>query len=105
MVSRRLYWDDAWATLSLVLLLGLSISLTLAIPTMYEVLNVGAGLELPTLTFMPDASKYLKLQFAMTILFWSCIWSVKGKKVSGTQLRSSHLTKVPQRVSLPFIDD
>lgn len=27
---------------------------------------------------MVRASGYLKLQFASTILFWSCLWAVKG---------------------------
>lgn len=45
---------------------------------MYEVLDVGAGLEQPGATFLSDASFYLKLQFALTVLYWSCLWAVKA---------------------------
>lgn len=45
---------------------------------MYQVLNVGAGLEMPSASFMSDSSFYLKMQFALTILYWSCLWAVKA---------------------------
>lgn len=77
-VSRRLYVDDGWAFTGIVLLLGLSICLTIAIPSMYELLNVISGVKKPGPTFYSDASYYLKAQFAQTILFWSCLWAVKG---------------------------
>ncbi len=77
-ISRRLYIDDAWASLALLILLGLSLVLTVAIPSMYLVLDVGSGLEKPDETFMSNASLFLKLQFALTILYWSALWAVKA---------------------------
>ncbi|MCJ1273487.1 hypothetical protein MMC21_001279 [Puttea exsequens] len=77
-VARRLHTDDAWSGLALAILLGLAITLTVAIPDMYQLLNVGAGLEKPGADFLSNASEYLKLQFALTILYWSCIWAVKA---------------------------
>ncbi|KAG8529863.1 uncharacterized protein KY384_005344 [Bacidia gigantensis] len=72
-ISRKLYWDDALATGALLALLGLCIALTLAVPGMYAVLQVGSGLRKPTATFLDDASRYLKLQFALSILYWTCL--------------------------------
>lgn len=77
-ISRRLYFDDAWASLALLILLGLALVLTVAIPSMYQVLNVGAGLAKPDTNFMKNATFYLKLQFALTYLYWSCLWAVKA---------------------------
>ncbi|KAL6721081.1 hypothetical protein ACLMJK_000181 [Lecanora helva] len=45
---------------------------------MYEVLNVGSGLEKPGASFMSDASEFLKLQYALTMLYWSTLWAVKA---------------------------
>lgn len=45
---------------------------------MYELLNVGAGLAIPGADFLPNASYYLKLQFALTMLYWSCLWAAKA---------------------------
>lgn len=45
---------------------------------MYELLAVSAGREQPTTEFGQRVSYYLKCQFASTILFWACLWSVKG---------------------------
>ena len=77
-VSRRLYLDDAWASLALLILLGLALVLTVAIPSMYQVLNVGAGVEQPQTDFLKNGNFYLKLQFALTYLYWSCLWAVKA---------------------------
>lgn len=77
-IWRRLYIDDAWGTLALVLLLAMSVVFTLACPPMYALLHVGAGMQEPGPTFFADSSYYLKLQFALTMLFWSCLWAVKG---------------------------
>lgn len=45
---------------------------------MYELLNVGAGLTEPGPTFPAHGSYYLKLQFTLTLLYWSCLWAVKA---------------------------
>ncbi|KAH7029080.1 uncharacterized protein B0I36DRAFT_128162 [Microdochium trichocladiopsis] len=45
---------------------------------MYDMLLVGAGLAAPTADFMANSSVYLKCQFASTLLFWTCLWTVKA---------------------------
>ena len=45
--SRCLYLDDAWVSLALLILLGRALVLTVAIRLMYQVLNVGTGVEQP----------------------------------------------------------
>ena len=47
-------------------------------PAMYELLAVSVGQEVATPAFLARASFYLKCQFASTIMFWSCLWSVKA---------------------------
>lgn len=47
-------------------------------PAMYELLAVSVGREQPTPAFMIRASYYLKCQFASTLAFWTCLWSVKA---------------------------
>lgn len=77
-MSRRLYIDDAWAAGALVFLLGLSVVLTLANHSMYVVLHVGSGMKKPGKAFIRDGDLYLKLQDALTMLYWSCLWAVKA---------------------------
>jgi hypothetical protein len=45
---------------------------------MYELLAVSISREQLTAEFLQEASYYLKCQFTSTILFWACLWSVKG---------------------------
>jgi len=45
---------------------------------MYELLAVSVGREQPTPAFLQRGSYYLKCQFASTVLFWTCLWSVKA---------------------------
>ncbi|KAK8093854.1 hypothetical protein PG997_000539 [Apiospora hydei] len=76
---RRLFADDYLAVLALLLLISNSVVMTLMAPTMYEVIVVSAGPVVPPPpTFLDDAAYYLELQFASTVLFWSCLWAVKG---------------------------
>jgi hypothetical protein len=45
---------------------------------MYELLAVSVGRKQPTPAFLLRGSYYLKCQFASTVLFWTCLWSVKA---------------------------
>ncbi|KAK3075664.1 hypothetical protein LTR53_000812 [Teratosphaeriaceae sp. CCFEE 6253] len=47
-------------------------------PSMYELLAVSVGRETATPAFLLRGSFYLKCQFASTLLFWTCLWSVKA---------------------------
>lgn len=45
---------------------------------MYELLEVSTGLRQPEPSFVQRGSNYIKCQFASTLLFWTCLWSVKA---------------------------
>jgi hypothetical protein len=47
-------------------------------PAMYELLAVSVGGEQPTPAFFERGAYYLRCQFASTVLFWTCLWSVKA---------------------------
>ncbi|KAI9799743.1 MAG: hypothetical protein M1833_003862 [Piccolia ochrophora] len=49
----------------------------LGIPGTYTNVEVSTGLRAPPLDFIQQANRYLKIQFATMVLFWSLIWSVK----------------------------
>ncbi|KAK5740537.1 hypothetical protein LTR17_004574 [Elasticomyces elasticus] len=77
-VFRRLHIDDGFAVLSFAMLIANGAVTTIMAPPMYELLAVSVGQEEATLAFLARASLYLKLQFTSTLLFWSCLWSVKA---------------------------
>ncbi|KAK0258033.1 hypothetical protein LTR91_005757 [Friedmanniomyces endolithicus] len=77
-VFRRLHMDDGFAILALVVLIANGAVMTAMAPAMYELLAVSVGREEVTPAFMMRVSFYLKCQLASTILFWSCLWSVKA---------------------------
>ncbi|KAK9785644.1 putative Integral membrane protein [Seiridium cardinale] len=76
--SRRLQSDDYITVFALLILIGNAVVITLMAPLMYEILYVSVGLEPITAGFMDRASIYLKLQFTSTVLFWTCLWTVKA---------------------------
>jgi hypothetical protein len=45
---------------------------------MYMLYAVGEGKQAPPMNFYADVSSFLKLQFAIIILFWTNIWAVKA---------------------------
>lgn len=63
---------------ALLVLLGNAVVQTLMARPMYDMLMVAAGLAAPTADFVKNSSFYLKCQFASTLLFWTCLWTVKG---------------------------
>ncbi|KAK0251910.1 hypothetical protein LTR91_006460 [Friedmanniomyces endolithicus] len=77
-VFRRIHMDDGFAILALVVLIANGAVMTAMAPSMYELLAVSVGREIPTPAVMMRVSFYLKCQLASTILFWSCLWSVKA---------------------------
>ncbi|KAK9771363.1 putative Integral membrane protein [Seiridium cardinale] len=76
--SRRFQSDDYITVFALLILIGNAVVITLMAPPMYEILYVSVGLEPITAGFMDRASVYLKLQFTSTVLFWTCLWTVKA---------------------------
>ena len=76
-VSRRLFFDDAFVYFALAVLVAMAVMYNYAIPPMFEVVRVTNGQEQPTSTFSEHATLFLKLQFAIIVLFWTSLWAVK----------------------------
>ena len=54
-----------------------AITYQIAIPPMYELDLVGAGLIPPPANFIPDANYFLRLQLALDMMLWTTAWTVK----------------------------
>lgn len=76
-VLRKLLADDLAVAGASVLLLSLAIMYKYASPSMFEVVKVAEGEEAFTASFLDRSAVYLKLQFAIIVLFWTTIWVVK----------------------------
>lgn len=76
-VLRKLLADDFAVAVALLLLLSLAIMYRYATPIMFELDRVAKGEEMLTPSFLPRAAVFLKLQFAIIVLFWTTIWVVK----------------------------
>jgi hypothetical protein len=93
--SKTLYWDDGFACFAIICLLAHVVVFTVMAPDMFLTLKLEklAGNKKrqtapPDMVGMPDMSqmaqisaritRYLKMQFAETFLFWTCLWSVKA---------------------------
>lgn len=74
---RKLLADDVAVAGALLLLLSLAVMYEYAIPIMFDVVKVAKGEEEFTASFQTRATVYLKLQFAIIVLFWTTIWVVK----------------------------
>ncbi|KAJ5690161.1 hypothetical protein N7462_004553 [Penicillium macrosclerotiorum] len=75
--SKQLFINDYWIFFAVICHLATAIVYQFAMPPMYELTYIGAGLKLPTAGFMDRASLFLKLQYAADILLWTTLWSVK----------------------------
>ena len=76
--SRKLFADDYFCLLALSILIANSVVTQLMAPPMYNLLEVATQRAKPGPTFMARSTFYLKCQFVSTVLFWSCLWAVKG---------------------------
>lgn len=74
---RKLLADDVAVAVALGLLLSLAIMYQYAIPPMFEIIAVAEGREEVTSSLQDRGAVYLKLQFAIIVVFWSEIWAVK----------------------------
>ncbi|KAL8808051.1 MAG: hypothetical protein Q9182_000329 [Xanthomendoza sp. 2 TL-2023] len=75
---RKLLWDDLAVAGALILLLTLAVMYRYATPIMFELVNIAEGKEIPTPDFLRRSTVFLKLQFAIIVMFWTEIWSVKA---------------------------
>lgn len=74
---RRLYLDDAFVFLALVILIASGVMYHFMAPTMYImhcILNRG---DPPPPNIGELSITFMKMQFAVTLLFWTGIWAVK----------------------------
>ncbi|KAI4195499.1 MAG: hypothetical protein LQ350_007166 [Teloschistes chrysophthalmus] len=74
---RKLLEDDVAVMFALLLLLSLAIMYRYATPIMFELNDIATGKEKLTPDFISRAAVFLKLQFAIIVLFWTTIWVVK----------------------------
>ena len=75
--SHRLFANDYFIFFALVMHVTAAILYQLAIPPMYELVNVGMGIIPAAPNFMARASLFLKLQFAVDYVLWTTLWAVK----------------------------
>lgn len=73
---KGLFLDDFFVALAMSILIASAILYHIVTPTMFLMHRVGTG-EAPGTDFERRVSAYLKIQFALTSLFWTCLWSVK----------------------------
>ena len=76
-VSHRLFLDDFFVYFSLAVLIAMGVLYTLITNFMFELALVSDGEMKPTLQFLVQAPFFLKSQFAIILLFWTSLWSVK----------------------------
>ncbi|KAL8811516.1 MAG: hypothetical protein Q9223_004077 [Gallowayella weberi] len=74
----KLLWDDLAVAGALILLLTLAVMYRYATPIMFELVDIAEEEEIPTPEFLRRAPIFLKLQFAIIVVFWTEIWSVKA---------------------------
>ena len=101
--SKQLFWDDAWACAAIVCLLAHTIVTHVMLPALYFTVTINNAAEAAKKSGEPqppppgpDDSEaqaqmasilsqiggYIKLQFAATMLFWTCLWLVKASFLS-----------------------
>lgn len=79
-VYGRLFADDIAVYIAVVLLVIIAIMYQVITPTMFIIDQVASTLSpgmVPPPNFMEEATIFLKIQFAIIILFWTTLWAVK----------------------------
>jgi hypothetical protein len=75
--SKQFFVNDYWIFFAMLCDIVTAILYQVAIPPMYELAYIGAQLKPITAGFMDRASLFLKLQFAIDMMLWTTLWSVK----------------------------
>ncbi|MCJ1308516.1 hypothetical protein MMC25_002169 [Agyrium rufum] len=81
---KALFWDDFWHLIAYVLHLASSIALTIQAKLFFEVLAIKSG-EAPRPepdVFLNLGSTSLHYNFALSIIFWLCLYAVKASFLS-----------------------
>jgi hypothetical protein len=75
--SKRFFVNDYWIFFAMLCHIITAILYQVAIPPIYELSYVGARLKPITAGFMNRADLFLRLQFALDMMLWTTLWSVK----------------------------
>jgi hypothetical protein len=74
----RLTMEDYWIFLALATLLTSCILQTIQLPSLYYMLAIIAGVIPVSTELISAAEDYLRFEFAIMVLFWTILWSVKA---------------------------
>lgn len=76
--------DDLFTAFALALLIASAIMYTVIREPMFNLVEIMAGIQPPPTTpeaeatFVSNTELYIRVQFAITLAFWSCLWTVKA---------------------------
>ncbi|KFZ19326.1 hypothetical protein V501_00713 [Pseudogymnoascus sp. VKM F-4519 (FW-2642)] len=76
--------DDIFTAFALAILVASAIMYTVIREPMFNLVEITAGIRpIPTTPeaeaiFVSETELYLRMQFAITLAFWSCLWTVKA---------------------------
>jgi hypothetical protein len=78
--SNRLFLDDGFALLAILCLCANGVIVTVMLPTMYVTISMAkmGKRGTPTIDAFASLTFFLKMQFAQTFIYWTCLWSVKA---------------------------
>ena len=76
-VSRRIFIDDFLVYIALTILIIMGVLYTLINNIIFELVLVEGGILQPSPDFATQAAFFLKVQFAIIVLFWTTLWAVK----------------------------
>lgn len=80
----RFQLDDIFVIFALMLLIASAVMYTVILKPVYQLSRVASGLSpQPTdavggAAFVRDTNFYMRIQFALTLAFWTCLWVVKA---------------------------
>lgn len=80
----RFQLDDLLVGFALALLIASAVMYTIILKPVYQLSRVASGITPPPTTleggakFTADTNLYMRVQFALTLAFWTCLWVVKA---------------------------
>ena len=76
-VHGRVSANDACVCLALVILISMAIMYHYITAPIFQIRRISQGEEPYTPDIGPVAHFFLKLQFAIIVLYWTCLWTIK----------------------------
>jgi hypothetical protein len=74
---RRLLADDYITGFAWILLLATAIVWQVIVPDLYEVMEVGAGMRMPSSNFLNNLIQYSRGQLSVLLMFYTGLWTIK----------------------------